>query len=388
MQPHLDTSLRRYTIIGMARLGDLPHVFKTVGPWSFVKRVVKETFDDHVFTWAAALAYSWMFAIFPFLIFLLALLPYMPQQFKEPTRKQIDEQIGYVAPSAAGESLRSTLKQVLDRPAGSLLSIGILIALFGASGGMNATMAALDRCYDVEIGRRYVKQRSVAALLTVGVAALIILVLCLVPVTTQLLERFQITGATAVVLNISRFTVAGFLCLTILSLIYHFGPSVRSHWTWISPGSLFVLIVWAALAFGFRYYIDNFAAASYAKTYGVVGSIVLLLLVLYVDAIVLLIGAEINSEVDFAVLGLHSSSNEAEQSTARRELSEREQWMRDELRRRRPAAMAMMQIAGYGTAAARPVDVAAEGPVYPTSDTPESKVAGEIEVPDPDRPPT
>lgn len=371
----------------MARLGDLPHVFRTVGPWTFVRRIVKETFDDHVFTWAAALAYSWMFAIFPFLIFLLALLPYMPQQFKEPTRKQIDEQIGYVAPSAAGESLRSTLNQVLDRPAGSLLSIGILIALFGASGGMNATMAALDRCYDIEIGRRYVKQRSVAAVLTIGVAALIILVLCLVPVTTQLLGRFEIGGVTAMILNVSRYTVAAFLCLTILSLVYHFGPSVRSHWTWISPGSLFVLVVWALLAFGFRYYIDNFAAASYAKTYGVVGSIVLLLLVLYMDAIVLLIGAEINSEVDFAVLGLHSSANADDKSTARLELSAREQWMRDELRRRRPAAMAMMQIAGYGPAAAKPVDAAAEGPVYPTTDAPTTdapaaKDAGTIEVSD------
>jgi membrane protein len=251
------------------------------------------------------------------------------------------------------------------------LSIGILVALYAASGGMNATMAALDRCYDVEIGRKFVFQRFVAALLTITVATLILLVLCLVPVTTQIVssetvrQYLNLEGVWGYVFNFSRYFIALMLCLTILSLVYHFGPSVRSHWSWISPGSVFVVTVWAILAFAFRYYIDNFAAASYAKTYGVVGSIVLLLLVLYVDAIVLLIGAEINSEIDFAVLGLSSSANRGQKTPARENLSNREKVMLLELQRRRPGATAMDAMAARGQPVETTPDPAADGPVYP-----------------------
>ncbi|MCS7034585.1 MAG: YihY/virulence factor BrkB family protein [Phycisphaerae bacterium] len=337
----------------MARLGDLPHVLRTIGPWSFVRRVWRETLDDHVFTWAAALAYSWMFAIFPFLIFLLALLPYLPEQFKRPATTEIKEMIAQAIPSQAGQTLQQAVDRLFENPAGGLLTVGILVALYAASGGMNATMAALDRAYDVEIGRKFVQQRVVAILLTITVATLILLVLCLMPVTTQVLNFFEIRGWQAAVINVLRYTLATVLCLTILSLIYHFGPSVRSHWTWITPGSLFVVTVWILVAFGFRFYIDHFAAASYARTYGVVGSIVLLLLVLYVDAIVLLIGAEINSEIDFAVLGLTSSANPQERSIARQNLSEKERFMASELQKRRPAAMSMLAARGLSAPSGR-----------------------------------
>lgn len=360
----------------MARLRDLPHVLRTVGPFQFGLRVWRETLDDSVFTWAAALAYSWMFAIFPFLIFLLALLPYVPDQYKKPVQDQLNEQIAYVAPSEAGHSLRVMLNELLnpDRPTAGLLSIGILVALYAASGGMNATMAALDRCYDVEIGRKFVFQRFVAALLTVSVATLILLVMCLVPVASQIVsseairQYLNLEGVWGYLFNFSRYFIALMLCLTVLSLVYHFGPSVRSHWSWISPGSVFVVIVWAVLAFAFRYYIDNFAAASYARTYGVVGSIVLLLLVLYVDAIVLLIGAEINSEIDFAVLGLTSSANRAYPTPPREGLSDREKVMLLELQRRRPGATAMAAMAARGEAVATADDPAAAGPVYPIAE--------------------
>jgi membrane protein len=345
----------------MARLSDLAHVYRTIGPVGFLRRVWSETLDDNVFTWAAALAYSWMFAIFPFLIFLLALLPYLPDRYKDTAAVEIKQMLGEAIPSAAGESLQQTVDRFFATPAAGILSLGILVALYGASGGMNATMAALDRAYDLEIGRPFLVQRGVATVLTVVVATLILLVLCLLPVGTEVLRFLKMEGVALWLFNAARYGLALILCLTILSLIYHFGPSVRSHWTWLSPGSLFVVVVWVALGFAFRYYIDNFAAASYAKTYGVVGSIVLLLLVLYVDAIVLLVGAEINSEVDFAVLGMTSSSQAGRPSVARENLSPRERRMAEELRRRRPGAVAMAAMAARGR------DPASAGAVYPAS---------------------
>jgi len=344
----------------MARLSDLPHVFRTVGPIRFAMRVWREVLDDHVFTWAAALAYSWLFSVFPFLIFLLALLPYLPEKYQREANEGIQQQISEQIPSKAGETLKQAVNNLFNPQAkGVLISVGILLALYAASGGMNATMAALDRCYDIEIGRPFALQRLCAVGLTVLVATLTILVLLLMPVSTQLARYLQLEGALAWLFNISRYGISFLLCLTILSLIYYFGPSVRSHWHWVTPGSLFVVAAWTVVGFGFRYYIDNFAAQSYDKTYGAVGSIVLLLMVFYLYAIVLLIGAEINSEVDFAVLGINSNSNTSP-ALPRANLSRREQRMLEELRRRRPAATRLAD-AGISPES----DPAAAGPINP-----------------------
>lgn len=324
----------------MACLSDIPHVWKTVGPFGFAKRVVRETLDDYVFTWAASLAYSWMFAVFPFLIFLLALLPYLPDPAKHDATNRIKDMIAQAIPSEAGNTLQRELDNLVETPRGGLLSIGILFALYAASGGMAATMVALDRCYDIEVSRPYVQTRAVAIGLTITVATLILALICLMPVGTSMLRwarEYELIPAWAGwAINLGRYTAAAVLMFTILSLVYYFGPSVRGRWRWVTPGSLFVVVVWVMLGFAFRWYIDRFGAASYARTYGAIGSVAILLLVFYIDAIVLLIGAEINSEVDFAVLGVGSSSAGGQVTPPKPRLSDADHKLLRGLRRRRP----------------------------------------------------
>ena len=324
----------------MARLGDIPHVWRTVGPLGVARRVVRETMDDYVFTWAASLAYSWMFAVFPFLIFLVALLPYLPEPAKSEATSEIKEMIAQAIPSQAGETLQRELDNLVSTRRVGLLSIGILIALYGASNGIAATMTALDRAYDIEVSRGYVQTRAIATGLTLALATIILLIIALMPVGTSVMRWAQEYGLipdwARWMINAVRYSAATVLMFTILSLVYYFGPSVRGRWRWVSPGSLFVVICWVILAFAFRWYIDVYGAASYARTYGAIGGVAILLVVFYVDAIVLLIGAEINSEIDFAVLGVASSTNRDRPTPARANLSSGDLKLLEQLKRRRP----------------------------------------------------
>lgn len=294
----------------MARLRDVPCVIRTVGFTTFAKRVWQQVDEDAVFTWGAALAYSWMFAIFPFLIFLLSLVPLLPEKLKVGFQDNADNLIYQMLAGDAAATVSETVKNVLNRGnTGGFLSVGLLITIWAASGGMATTMSALDKAYDIDKSRPYWKHRLVAAALTIACASLVILVMVLLPVgsaTLKLLESHGIVyGGMKVLIDLIRYPLAILLLLTILALIYHFGPSFKQKFHAVTPGAVFCIVVWLMLGVGFRLYLTKFGGAeSYNKTYGAVAGAAILLLLFYLDGLVLLMGAEINSEIDFAVLGM------------------------------------------------------------------------------------
>jgi membrane protein len=170
------------------------------------------------------------------------------------------------------------------------------------------TMTALDRCYELRSGRWYYVQRPLAILLTIVVATLILLVAVLLPVggvvkAWVIRHDWQGLGAGSpwlLAFDIARWGLAVLFMVSILTVLYHFGPAVRHRFQWITPGAVFCIIVWVALGLVFRLYIERFV--NYNKTYGTVGGAAVMLLFFYIDAAVLLWGAEINSEIDFEVL--------------------------------------------------------------------------------------
>ncbi|MGH7178008.1 MAG: YihY/virulence factor BrkB family protein [Tepidisphaeraceae bacterium] len=283
----------------MPRVRDIGPVVRRVGILKFVTRVWREVGDDNLFPWAASLAYSWMFAIFPFLIVLLSLLPHLPEYMKEEAYADVDGVIDQIMPSNAGGILKQQVHLVLNQPhTGGLLSISLLVAIWAASGGMAMTMSALDKAYDVEHPRKFYKHRLIAILLTIIVAALIVAVMILLPVGTAVIHWFQILGPLKWALNAVRYGIALLFMLTVLALIYYFGPSHRRRFVFLTPGSLFCVTVWVLLGLTFRLYVNRYAAVSYNKTYGAVAGVAILLLFFYIDALVLLAGAEINAEVE------------------------------------------------------------------------------------------
>ncbi|HEX5245421.1 MAG TPA: YihY/virulence factor BrkB family protein [Tepidisphaeraceae bacterium] len=295
----------------MARLRDAHAVFRSVGPFSFCRRVWAEFTKDNLFTWAAALAYSWLFAIFPFFIFLIALIPHLPARFTGGAMAQIHGLLRELPPEMSDvlwDNIRHFAETVLTQKTDPLILIGLLVALWSASGGISNTMSALDRCYELEKGRPFWKHRLIALGLTIVVAVILLLVVVLLPLATIAegwiirnghLSRF---APWLLAFDSARWIASVILMFAVLSLVYHFGPSIQHHFGWVTPGAVFVVVVWIALGMGFRFYIIHMGGKSYARTYGTVGGVAIMLLLFYLDALVMLLGAEINSEIDFEVL--------------------------------------------------------------------------------------
>ncbi len=378
----------------MARLRDIPHVYNTVGGWTFVKRVFNQSFfDDNLLVWAAALAYSWLLALFPFLIFCLSLVPLLPDRFK-PSEATILENIEQVlvtgesmsdaasdvaeeviseeeesndpdlnepgdavpttmpasdediaAAEASGEpepeprqpaiisqTITALVTDLINQPPTTFsLIFSVGVALFLASNGVSMTMAGLDECYDVASDkiRPFWQNKPIAMLLTLTLAILILLTVVILPIGGEAIRRTQgwleeesrdlpvSFGWLASVSWLIRWTLGLLLMLTSVGLLYRFGTSVKTRLHLFSPGTVFTVAMWVLTAFGFQYYITSFGAAdSYQKTYGAVAGVAILMFLFYVDALLLLVGAEINAEIDFIRLGIKSGPMPEEREVA------------------------------------------------------------------------
>src|SRR2546428_4122842 len=258
----------------MARLSDVPKVVSSIGLVGFTRKVWGQIVEDNLFTWASALAYSWLFAVYPFMIFVLSLLPYLPAHTKEQAKVEIDSFV-HQLPRQAADTVWQNVASVLDRPKSGLLIVGLAVAVWAASGGMATTMAALDKCYELEQGRAFYKQRALGVLLTLVAATLMVLVVVLLPVGGAVkawaIKRQWITGtniAWVVLFDLVRWALALLFMVSALTLVYHFGPSVKHRFHWLTPGALFCLVVWIVLGLAFRLYVERFGR--YEQTYGTV----------------------------------------------------------------------------------------------------------------------
>jgi membrane protein len=294
----------------MASMRDVPIALRKVGMLTFTKRVWQQLAEDSVFTWGAALAYSWLFATFPFLVFLLSLVPLLPERFKPDVRADVASVVNETLPQDAASLVMKQVDNVLSKPSpGGFLSFGLLITIWAASGGMAMTMSALDKAYDVEKVRPYYKQRLIAIVLMVVCATLLIFVMVLMPVGTGVLRWLfshgKILAPFYFLINIVRYLIALMLMFTLLAIIYYFGPSLKQKFQAITPGAIFTIAIWLLLGAAFKLYLTKLGgAANYDRTYGAVAGAAILLLFFYIDSLTLLIGAEINSEIDYAIHGI------------------------------------------------------------------------------------
>jgi membrane protein len=287
----------------MASLREFIPAVRSIGPLKFVITICKEISKDQLASQAAAVAYAWLFAIFPFLLFLLTLFAYIPQRHMVKPYEEISSTINKVMAKDAAQTVLGNLREVMHEPRSGLLSIGLIVTLWIASGGMSMTMSALDTAYDSTKINPFYKQRPVAILLTIIVMVLIAIVLILLPIGTAIEDWLASTqlipGRVLWLLTFARYLLAILLMLSILALLYTFGTRVRHRFSFLTPGAIFTVLVWVILGESFRFYVDRFGR--YQKTYGAVGGVTILLLFFYLDALVLLIGAEINNLVNHAV---------------------------------------------------------------------------------------
>lgn len=275
----------------MGKTGRRAHGFFAVA-----KAAAKDFLDDDMTTHASALAYQVLFSIFPFVIFLIAVLGFLRlSQFFDWLRRHAE----MVVPQQAMPQVNQVIDE-LQKQEGGLLSAGVLIALWTASAAVRATINALNVAYDVRESRPAWKLYPLSILYTLGLAILLVSVAVLLVVGPRFMQwlTYQI-GLEQLFVTLwawLRWPAALVLMMLALALIYWAAPNVRHRFRLITPGAVVAVLVWVAASLGFDYYVRNFA--DYSATYGSIGAIVVLLLYFFLSAAVLLFGAEINAVVE------------------------------------------------------------------------------------------
>ncbi len=277
----------------------------SLGGLSFVelaKRVWSEINEDEVFGRAAQLSYYFLLALFPLLLFLTALLGYFVGEDSQ-LRENLFGYLGSVLPAAATQLVVTTVQEITESSGGGKISFGILAALWAASNGMGAICDSLNVAYEVKETRPWWKSRLVAISLTVALAVLIISALVLVlyghDIAGAIARQFRLGDAFEWTWAILQYPIVIGFVMFGFGLIYYFAPNLKEkHWKWITPGTFIGVILWLIVSFGFSLYLNYFD--SYSKTYGSLGAVIILMLWFYLTGAAILIGGEINSEIENA----------------------------------------------------------------------------------------
>lgn len=278
-------------------------LFGGIGPIRIAQRTWREMSDDDVYGKAAELSYYFLLALFPALLFIVSLLGLMAGPGTE-LRARLFQYMASVLPPSSSELVARTIGEVSAAAGGGKLTFGIVAALWAASGGLSALMSTLNAAYGVRETRGWLKSRGIALALTIEIAVLIIAALTLVLFGGQLGEwvagKVGLGEVFAVAWKILQWPVVLVFLLTAFGSVYYFAPNLKApEWYWVSPGAVVGLLVWMLASLGFRVYLQYFN--SYSKTYGSLGTVIILMLWFYLSGLAVLIGGEVNSEIGHAI---------------------------------------------------------------------------------------
>jgi membrane protein len=291
-RPSLTTSTPEATPQKPGFLGGL-------GITELATRVTKEVQKDNSLGWAAQLAYYLLFAVFPFVLFLTALMGYLPIP---NLMERLLAALATLLPGEVVTLLQDNIRQLVTEQKGGLLSFGILAALWASSSAVVAIIDALNRAYDVQEGRPWWKVRGVALLLTIGLSLFILAAMVLMIFGPQLgnwlASLVGLGKVFALLWNIFRWPVSAGMLIVAMAVVYYYAPDVEQQWKWITPGSVFAVLATLVASLGFSVYVSSFG--SYNKTYGSIGAVIVFLTWLYLTGLCLLVGGEINAEIEHA----------------------------------------------------------------------------------------
>ncbi len=267
-----------------------------------LKRTVKEFSDDNGSDWAAALTYYAVLALFPAVIALIAIIGLVGNP--RTTLNTLLQVVSDLGGRSAVEVMRGPLQGLAgQQKAGIFLLVGLLGALWSASGYVSAFSRASNAVYEVEEGRPFWKLRPLQILVTlISVIMLALVAIGLVvsgPLAQSLGNALGVGGVALTAWNIVKWPVMALIVSLVISLLYYAAPNVRQpKFQWFTLGGLFALVVWALASLAFGFYVANFG--SYNKTYGSLAGVITFLNWLWITNIAILIGAEFNAELERA----------------------------------------------------------------------------------------
>jgi membrane protein len=280
-------------------------LFGGLSPWQLLKRVVREAQREDLLGAASNLAFNWLLALFPMLVFVLALFGI----FASHHRQLEDSLFSFtedLLPYPAYRLLGQVAGELTTSSGGGKLTLGLVAALWFASGGMTSLIFTLNIASRVRESRSWWRIRGIGIGLTVVMSVLLCSALFLIVIGDRFLDwlrfHFHWTSALWPLWKGLRWPAAAVFVAISFSLIDYFGPNVKEHrWRWLSPGSVFGVLLWLAASLAFRAYLHFFN--TYSATYGSLGAVMILLIWLYATGLAFLIGGVINAEIKRATTG-------------------------------------------------------------------------------------
>lgn len=266
----------------------------------FGRRFVKEFQEDTVTDCAAQLSYYFLFSLFPLLFFLVTLAAYLP--FAQGAAEAMLERIAPLVPGEAMALVDQHLRSLVNQPQPKLLTVGLAVALWSASRGVDALRKALNLAYDVTESRPFWKTQAVAMLMTV-VGTLLIPVSFTVFLLGGRLGgwiagKLQLVDVFHAVWSWLRWPFTASLVMLMLALCYYVLPDVKQRFRYITPGSVLGTALWLASTWGFTQYVEHFG--KYNVTYGSIGGVVVLMIWLYLTGLIFILGGELNAILEHA----------------------------------------------------------------------------------------
>ena len=266
------------------------------------KRVWHEMNEDDVWGRAAQLSYFFLLALFPLLLVMMAVLGIFADRGTE-LRNSLIAYLSQVMPASAGELVHKTVDELSNASGAGKISFGLLATIWAASNGMGAISETLNTAYNVKESRPYWKTRLIAIGLTAALALLIVSALALLLYGFQIADAIAIKAGLGDVFTITwkivQWPIILFFILVGFNLIYYFAPDLKKQeWKWVTPGSAIGVALWLLVSFGFKLYLSYFN--SYSATYGALGALIIMMLWFYFTGMAIMIGGEINSEIENA----------------------------------------------------------------------------------------
>jgi len=264
-----------------------------------LKRTVTKFRADNLTDWAAALTYYGILSIFPSLIVLVSILGLAG----DSATQSVLDNVNALGPGPAQDIVNGAIKQIAasQGTAGVALAVGLAAALWSASGYVGAFSRASNVMYEIDEGRPFWKLRPLQLVVTMVLLLLVAISAIAIVVTGPLAEQvgklFGLEGTAVTVWDIAKWPVIVLVVITMLAVLYYATPNVRHPgFRWITPGGVLAVFLWIAASAAFALYVANFS--SYNATYGSLAGVVAFLVWLWISNLAVLLGAELNAELE------------------------------------------------------------------------------------------
>jgi membrane protein len=274
--------------------------FGNLSVYAVTVSLINEFVEDSLLNKSAALAYNFMLALFPATLFLFTLIAYIPvDNFQD----KLLELLQTILPTYAYLAFETTIEDILKNKSAGLLSLGFVTALYFATNGVSNLMRTFNNSSLIIEKRTWLKRRAIAMALTIVISIALIVAIAIMIAGESVITYLQNHVAREssfwiYLLTLSRWIIIVTIFFVTISLLYRYGPSHKLKWAFLSPGSVLATGLAILTSLGFTYYINHFA--SYNKIYGSIGTIIVVMLWLYLNSMILLIGFELNASIDLS----------------------------------------------------------------------------------------